>query len=120
MDISPFFDTAMIRRGELWRLVTSMFPPAGILHLAFNIYWLWAFGTLIEEEFGHLKTAGLILLFAICFGAWEFSLLNGGIGLFGVGYGLFGLIWAVSRYDERFTDAIDTLTVHLFVGGVVF
>jgi len=119
-DISPLFETAMIRRGELWRLVTSMFPHAGILHLAFNIYWLWAFGTLVEEEFGHLKTAGLILLFAIGSGAWEFALLNGGIGLSGVGYGLFGLIWTLSRYDERFKDAIDARTVQLFVGWFFF
>ena len=70
MDISPLFETAMIRRGELWRLVTSIFPHVGILHLAFNIYWLWVFGTLVEETYGHLKTAALILLFAVGSGAW--------------------------------------------------
>lgn len=120
IDISPLFDTAMIRRGELLRLVTSIFPHTGILHLAFNIYWLCIFGTLIEETLGHLRTAVLILLFAIGSGAWEFALARGGVGLSGVGYGLFGLIWMLSRYDERFTDAIDTRTVQLFVGWFFF
>jgi membrane associated rhomboid family serine protease/TPR repeat protein len=120
MDVSPLFETAMIRRGELWRLVTSIFPHGGILHLAFNIYWLWVFGTLVEETYGHLKTAVLILLFAAGSGAWEFALASGGIGLSGVGYGLFGLIWMLSRHDQRFKDAIDTRTVQLFVGWFFF
>jgi membrane associated rhomboid family serine protease/tetratricopeptide (TPR) repeat protein len=120
IDVSPLFESAMIRRGELWRLVTSIFPHAGILHLAFNIYWLWVFGTLVEEIFGHLKTAALILLFAVGSGAWEFALASGGVGLSGVGYGLFGLIWMLSRHDERFKDAIDARTVQLFVGWFFF
>ncbi|MBZ5616648.1 MAG: rhomboid family intramembrane serine protease [Acidobacteriia bacterium] len=120
IDVSPLFETGMIRRGELWRLVTSILPHAGILHLAFNIYWLWVFGTLIEKIFGHLTTAVLILLFAVGSGAWEFALASGGVGLSGVGYGLFGLIWMLSRHDERFKDAIDARTVQLFVGWSFF
>lgn len=82
--------------------------------------WLWIFGTLIEETFGHLKTAVLILLFAVGSSAWEFGLAIGGVGLSGVGYGLFGLIWMLSRYDKRFRDAIDRRTVQLFIGWFFF
>jgi len=115
LDVSPLFESAMIRRGETWRLVTSILPHAGILHLAFNLYWLWVFGTLIEEVYGHLKTAALIVLFAFCSGAWDYALAVGGIGLSGVGYGLFGLLWVLSRHDERFRDAIDSRTIQLFI-----
>jgi len=116
VDISPLFETAMIRRGELWRLVTSILPHGGILHLVFNVYWLWVFGTLVEEVYGHLKTgAALVLLFAVGSGAWEFAVAVGGIGLSGVGYGLFGLLWILSRRDDRFRDVIDGKTVQLFV-----
>ena len=120
VDISALFETAMIRRGELWRLVTSIFPHGGILHLAFNIYWLWAFGTLVEEQFGHLKTAALILLFAVGPNALEFGFSAGGIGLSGVGYGLFGLLWILSQRDERFRDAIDRRTIEIFVAWFFF
>ena len=105
----------MIPRGELWRLVTCMLPHADVLHLGFNLYWLWVFGTLVEQVFGHLKTAALILLFAAGSGAFEFAFADGGIGLSGVGYGLFGLIWVLALSDERFHDAMDRRTVELFV-----
>jgi membrane associated rhomboid family serine protease len=120
LNISPLFETAMIRRGELWRLITSIFPHAGILHLVFNIYWLWVFGTLVERVYGHLKTAALITLFAFGSGSLEFAFALGGVGLSGVGYGFFGLLWVLSRHDERFRDAIDAKTVQLFVGWFFF
>jgi GlpG protein len=116
VDVSPLFENAMIRRGETWRLVTSIFPHAGILHLAFNLYWLWVFGSLIEETYGHLKTAALIVLLAFSSGAWEYALAVGGFGLSGVVYGFFGLLWVLSKRDGDLPDAIDSRTVQLFVG----
>jgi membrane associated rhomboid family serine protease/TPR repeat protein len=115
MDISPLFATGMIRRGQLWLLVTSILPHGGVLHLLFNVYWLWVFGTTIEDAYGHLKTAALILLFAAGSSALEFAFLDGGIGLSGVGYGLFGLLWILSLHGERFRDAIDRRTIEVFV-----
>ena len=120
VDISPLASDAMIRRGELWRLVTTILPHGGVLHLVFNVYWVWVFGTLLEQEYGHFKTAALILLFAVGSSAWEFGLLVGGIGLSGVGYGLFGLLWMLSRRDPRFQDAVDQRTVQLFIGWFFF
>lgn len=119
VDISPLFETAMIRRGQFWRLVANILPHADILHLAFNIYWFWVFGTLVEEVFGHLKTAILIFLLALGSGAMEFALADGGIGLSGVGYGLFGLLWFLSSRDDRFRSAVDQRIVQLFVGWFV-
>jgi membrane associated rhomboid family serine protease len=118
--ISPLFATAMVRRGELWRLVTSMFPHADILHLGFNIYWLWVFGTLVEEVFGHFKTAGLIVLFALGSGSLEFAFAMGGVGLSGVVYGMFGLLWVLAPRDDRFRDGVDQNTILLFVGWFFF
>jgi len=116
VDISPLFDSAEIRRGQLWRLFTSIFPHLDILHLAFNLYWLWILGTIIEEVYGHAKTALLIAFLAVGSSSWEFALDRGGVGLSGVGYGLFGLLFVLSQRDERFRGALDQRTVKLFVG----
>ncbi len=114
-DVSPLLNTAMIRRGEVWRLLTCILPHGDILHLAFNVYWLWVFGAIVEEAFGHLKTALLILVLAVGASAFEFAFLQGGIGLSGVGYGLFGFLWVLSDHDPRFRDAVDKSTIQLFV-----
>ncbi len=116
VDISPLFDSAEIRRGQLWRLFTSIFPHLDILHLAFNLYWLWILGTIAEEVYGHAQTAMLIILLAVGSSSWEFALDRGGVGLSGVGYGLFGLLFVLSQRDERFRGALDQRTVKLFVG----
>jgi len=114
-DVSMLLATAEIRRGQLWRLFTSIFPHVDILHLLFNVYWLWVFGSLIEGVCGHAKAAAFIALFAVGSSSFEFALAQGGVGLSGVGYGFFGLLWVLSRRDERFRDSIDRRTVVVFV-----
>jgi membrane associated rhomboid family serine protease len=114
-DVSPLFENALIRRGQLWRLFTSIFLHADIFHLAFNLYWLWIFGTSVERVFGHARTALLIALLALGSGSVQFALDSGGVGLSGVGYGLFGLLWVLSSRDERFRDALNPRTIGLFV-----
>jgi membrane associated rhomboid family serine protease len=100
--------------GEPWRLVSSALPHGGLIHLAFNVYWLWVFGSLLEETLGHIRTLGLILLFAAGSAAAEYAIFEGGIGLSGVGYGLVGMLYVLSRKDRRFFDAVDASTVQLF------
>jgi membrane associated rhomboid family serine protease len=84
-DVSMLFATAEIRRGQVWRLFTSIFPHLDILHLLFNCYWLWVFGSHIEQVYGHAKTAALIALFAVGSSSFEFAFAQGGDGLSGVG-----------------------------------
>ena len=119
-DIGPLLATPEIRRGEWWRLVTDIFPHHDPMHLLFDLYWLWVFGALVEQIFGHVKTAALLLLFAVGSSALEFAFLDGGVGLSGVGYGFFGLLWILSRHDSRFQDAIDDRTIKIFLIWFVF
>ena len=102
-------------KWELWRTLTSTLPHVGILHLAFNLYWLWTFGTLVEKVYGHLKCAGIYLLLAFGASLAEFSLFIGGVGLSGVGYGLWGMLWVLEKRDPRFAQAVDYQTSRLFV-----
>src|ERR1700722_13651110 len=115
VDVKTLSETVEIRRGELWRLLTSALPHGDILHLAFNVYWTWAFGTLVEESFGSAKTLGIFVFLAVVADGAEYAFLSGGIGLSGIGYGLFGMLWVLSRRDRRFAGIIDQKTVGLFV-----
>jgi membrane associated rhomboid family serine protease len=100
---------------EPWRLFLSIFPHVGLLHLIFNAYWLWVLGTVLEEVFGHARTAALIVLFAVVPMTAEFALFQGGVGLSGVNYGLVGLLWVLSKRDRRFAEAMDQRTVNVMV-----
>jgi membrane associated rhomboid family serine protease len=104
-----------IGRGQLWRLLTYVLPHGDALHLIFNLYWLWALGTLVEETFGHVRTFILIVLLAAGSGAAEWAILDGGIGLSGVGYGLWTFCWTMGRRDPRFAEATDQRTNTLFI-----
>jgi membrane associated rhomboid family serine protease len=108
MDIRAFY-------GEPWRLVTSALPHVGAFHLAFNVYWLWVFGTLVESVLGSWRTAAMFVFLAAGSAAAEYAVFDGGVGLSGIGYGLFAFLWVAGRRDARFAGAIDRRTVELFV-----
>lgn len=119
VDCSPLFADAHVAAGQLHRLLTSALLHRDPLHLAFNFYWLWTFGTLIERHLGPWRTAGLFALLAAGSNAAEMTFLTGGVGLSGVGYGLFGFLWLFWKRppadDERFADAVDQKTEAVFV-----
>lgn len=103
-------------QGQVWRLFSSVLPHVDIYHLVFNLYWLAVFGSRVEEAFGSLRTAGLLLIFAIGSTLAEYALADGGVGLSGIGYGLFGFLWVLGKRDHRFADAISSQTTQLFIG----
>jgi membrane associated rhomboid family serine protease len=114
-DIGVFVMDSHVWDGwQLWRALTSTLPHVNFFHLAFNLYWLWTFGTLVERVYGHLKCAAIFLLLAFGSMLAEFAVLNGGVGLSGVGYGLWGLLMILERHDARFADAVDAHTNQTF------
>lgn len=106
--------------GEVWRVVSSVFPHGDFLHLAFNIAWLWALGSLIESLLGARTMLVLTALFAAVSTTADYVFSQGGIGLSGIVYGYFAFVWVKSRRDDRFRDAIDKQTIYLFVGWFFF
>jgi membrane associated rhomboid family serine protease len=109
-------DRFAVFSGELWRLFTAIFPHVTWWHLAFNLYWFFRFGQILESWMGSLRFAGLVVLLAIGSSAADFILAQGGVGLSGVGYGLFGLLFALRRHKDFAAAEMQPRIVFLFVG----
>jgi membrane associated rhomboid family serine protease len=119
MDLDQFMSNTGNCLTEPWRLLVPALFHEGVIHLLFNLYWLWFFGTKVEEVFGHAATLGIILILAVGSMSAELAIFRGGIGLSGVGYGLFGMLWVLGRTDPRFHDLVDHSVVELMFGWLL-
>ena len=52
----------LIVNGQLWRLITPVFLHGSIMHVAFNMYALYALGPGLERNYGHSRFLALYLL----------------------------------------------------------
>lgn len=109
-----------IKKGEVWRLFTPMFLHFGVLHIAFNLYWLWTLGALLEIRYrsGRFLLLVLVLAFVSNVPQALFSGSNFG-GMSGVNYGLFGFMWFNQKYHPTPSFRIDTQTIFIMVGWLV-
>jgi membrane associated rhomboid family serine protease len=101
--------------GQLWRLLTACFLHADPLHLAFNLYWLWILGSLLEQWLGSLRYVALLLLFAFGSSAAQFTFDGPAVGLSGVGFALFGLFYALRLQKDFAAAVMSPQTVQIWV-----
>jgi membrane associated rhomboid family serine protease len=79
--------------GEWWRIASSGFLHAGLLHLAFNMYFLYFLGTLMEPEIGKLRF-GAIYLVSLLGGSFGALLVSPDAVTVGASGAVFGLMGA--------------------------
>jgi len=101
------FHYAGIAYGEWYRLLTSAFAHElpgyfgglGILHIAFNMWWLWSLGQVIEAQLGRLRFLALYLLSALgsSVAAYLIAPDAAAIGASGAIFGLVGGYYVISR-----------------------
>jgi membrane associated rhomboid family serine protease len=91
-----------VAHGDWWRLVTSMFLHASILHIGFNMYVLWVIGTPVEQYLGPTRYLGLYFVSGLAgsAGALLQSPLTPVLGASGAIFGVLGammiLEWQVT------------------------
>jgi rhomboid protease GluP len=89
----------LLQRGELWRLITSMFLHGGWLHWLANSWALYQLGTLYEVLFGSKRFAFIYFATGIIAGIAS-SLYNHGpaVGASGAVFGIMGaFIFSIRR-----------------------
>lgn len=120
-----FADNALLiaRNGEYYRMFTAAFLHAGLLHLAFNMFGLYLFGSQVEAAVGVPRFAALYAMAAV--GGSACSIFFGppvqyGLGASGAVFGIFGAYFVIAR--GRGLDASQVgglILINLFLGAVV-
>jgi membrane associated rhomboid family serine protease len=88
-----------VEAGDWWRLVTSGFMHAGIIHILFNMYILYWLGTMLEPPLGHVRFIGLYFASLLCgsFGVLLLSPDSFTVGASGAVFGLMGAAFVMQR-----------------------
>jgi rhomboid protease GluP len=89
-----------IGAGQYWRLVSAMFLHAGLLHIAFNSYALWIFGTVVEQELGRVRFVLIYFGTGIVASATSYAFGPNAVGV-GASGAIFGIFGAFVAYNYR-------------------
>ncbi|HEX6886305.1 MAG TPA: rhomboid family intramembrane serine protease, partial [Planctomycetota bacterium] len=109
-----------IWEGRIWGLLTSVFVHGDLLHLVFNVYWLWTFGLVLERVLPRVALLGLLVAAGVVSSAAELAVTGDpGIGVSGVLYAWFGVLWSARRAVPSFAAALDQRTIGLFLVWLV-
>lgn len=88
-----------VGNGEWYRLITSGFLHAGLIHIGFNMFALYILGPLLEPALGRLRFAALYFasLFAGSLGVMLLSPNDLTVGASGAIFGLFAAAFVIAR-----------------------
>ncbi len=105
---------------EPWRLLSSALLHVDVVHLIANAWWLLRLGPPLEARLGHWRYAGALTLFAVGAAAAEHAFFRGGVGVSGVVYGVFCVLWILARREEGLRALVNSRTTYLMVGWFFF
>jgi membrane associated rhomboid family serine protease len=96
----PNGDLVGVATGQNWRLFTAMFLHAGLLHIAFNAYALWIFGSIVEQELGRVRFLLIYFTTGILASAASYAFGPNAVGV-GASGAIFGIFGAFVTYNYR-------------------
>lgn len=116
----------LVKAGQIWRLVTSMFLHWSLIHFLVNMYSLKIIGTQIENLMGKVKYITIYLVSGIC-GALLSCLIYSDYVSAGASGAIFGLLGALLYFGYHYrtylgaalsTQIIPIIIINLAIGFI--
>jgi len=106
-----------IAGGEFWRLLTPVLLHGSLIHIGLNMYILYIYGPIVEQNFGTARFIAMYLISGVMGGAASYtfsSCRSVGVGASGAIFGLAGIL-LIYAYNRRKSVVMGT-----FLGGIRF
>lgn len=120
---------AAVSQGELWRLLSSMFLHAGLIHIAVNMLALYFLGSFAEQTFGRGRFFALYLVSGISggvaylyFGSFTTPAVGASGAIFGILGGILGFAIRRGTFSMRnpvITQLVFIAAINLFIGASI-
>jgi GlpG protein len=112
----PSLGLSEILHGQVWRLFSPMLLHFGAMHLLFNMFWLFDFGSAIERRKGTLFLAALVFSSELVSGLAQYFWAGPHAGgMSGVVYALFGYVWMKGKFEPQDGLGVSQQTVVLMI-----
>jgi membrane associated rhomboid family serine protease len=117
-----WLDAPQLHDGGWWRLVTTMFLHASVLHIAFNMFALWVIGRPVEQYLGSARYIGLYFVSGLAGSAGALVQTPGvTVGASGAIFGILGAMLIIEwQATGRLAGNAMTLIVLNLVLGFAF
>jgi membrane associated rhomboid family serine protease len=99
-----WLDAPQLQGGGWWRLVTTMFLHASVLHIAFNMFALWVIGRPVEQYLGTARYIGLYLVSGLA-GSAGALIQTPGVTV-GASGAIFGILGAMLVIEWQVTGSL--------------
>ncbi len=122
--LHPFFISERLdvflpefRQGQVWRLLTPILVHFGLLHIVFNMLWLWELGGALENRQGYGYLGSMVVVLGGFSNLAQYLYQGPKFGgMSGVVFGLLGYFWMQGRYNPRFGMALHKHIVIMMLG----
>jgi membrane associated rhomboid family serine protease len=112
-----------VANGDWWRLITCAFLHASLLHIAFNMYFLWFVGSAVEQVLGRGRFL-LVYVVSGLAGSAGALVINPRMPTVGASGAIFGILGAALVLERQRNyvlggQALGLIVINLILGFVI-
>lgn len=120
----PYLEGALngilVANGDWWRLFTSMFLHASVIHLALNMLFLWWIAAPVEQAVGRVRFALLYVVSGLAGAAGALLMTAPEATTVGASGALFGILGAAFVFERQRTYVLGGSALTIIVLNLAF